>query len=40
MICMFKAIHYCCLMYLRTLEACINIYALDPAKRSSSPGLV
>ena len=36
---MFKAIHYCQLMYLRILEICFNIYELDPAKFLSAPGL-
>ena len=31
MICMFKAILYCQLMCLRTLEICLEIYELDPA---------
>ena len=29
MICMFKTIHYCWLMYLRTLEICLEIFELD-----------
>ena len=37
---MFKAIHYCQLMYLRTLEKCFKIYERDPAKFLSPPGLV
>ena len=37
MICMFKAIHYCQLMYLRNM--CIKIYKLDPAKFLSAPEL-
>ena len=36
---MFKAIHYCQLMYLRTLEICVLKYELDPAKFHSAPGL-
>ena len=39
MICMFKAIHYCCLIYLRTVEMCLIIYELDPAKFLLPPGL-
>ena len=40
MICMFKAMHYCLLMYLRTLEICVlKIYKLDPAKFYSAPRL-
>ena len=34
---MFKAIHYCYLMYLKTL--CLKIYELVPAKFLSAPGL-
>ena len=33
MICMFKAIRYCWLVYLRTLEICLEIYELDPTKK-------
>ena len=33
-------IHYCYLMYLRTLGMCLEIYELDSAKFHSSPGLV
>ena len=33
MICMFKTIRYCWLVYLRTLEICLEIYELDPAKK-------
>ena len=36
---MCKAIHYYYLMYLRTLEICLKIYELDPAKFLSAPGL-
>ena len=40
MTCMFKTIHYCELMYLRTLEICIlKRYELDAAKFISTPGL-
>ena len=38
MICMFKVIHYCYLMYLRTLEICFEIHELDPANFLSAPG--
>ena len=37
MTCMFKLIHYCLQMYLKTLE--IEIYGLDPAHFLSAPGL-
>ena len=40
MICLFKVVHYCYLMYLRTLEMCLEIYELDSTKFHSSPGLV
>ena len=36
---MFKVMHYCWLMYLRTLEICLEIYELDPAKFFSALGL-
>ena len=36
---MFKVIHYCSLMYLRTQEICLKIYKLDPAKFLSAPEL-
>ena len=39
MIYMFKTIHYCQLMYLRTLKICLETYLLDPAKFLSVPGL-
>ena len=39
MICIFKAIHYCQLMYLRTFEIFVLKYKLDPAKFLSAPGL-
>ena len=40
MICMFKAISYCQLIYLRTLEIYVlKIYELDPEKIFSAPGL-
>ena len=39
MICMFKAIYYCQLMYLTTLEICLEIHGLDPAKFVSAPGV-
>ena len=32
MISMFKVVHYCQLMYLRTLEMYLEIYELDPAE--------
>ena len=32
MICMFKVIHYCQMIHLRTLEMRLKIYQLDPAK--------
>ena len=31
LICIFEAIYYCYLMYLRTLEKCLKIYELVPA---------
>ena len=37
MTCMFKVIHYCLQMYLKTLE--IEVYGLDPAHFLSAPGL-
>ena len=40
MICMFKAVRYCQLMYLKTLKMCLKIYQLDPPKSLSAPGLV
>ena len=39
MIYMFKAIHYCQLMYLRTCEICLEIHEFDPEKLFSAPGL-
>ena len=40
MIFMFNAIHFCLLMYLKTLEnKWIEIYELDPAHFLSAPGL-
>ena len=36
---MFKAMHYCQLMYLRTFEICLEIYELDPARFLTAPGL-
>ena len=39
MICMFKAIQYCYLMYLRTFMLCLKINELVPAKFISAPGL-
>ena len=36
---MFKTIHYCQLMYLRTIEICLKIYELDPANFYSAPEL-
>ena len=37
MICMFKVIHYCLQIYLKTLET--SVYELDPAHFLSAPGL-
>ena len=40
MICMFKAIHHCYLVYLKTFRnICIKIYKLTPEKFLSAPGL-
>ena len=39
MTCMFNAAYYCQLMYFRTIEICLKIYELDPAKFVSAPGL-
>ena len=39
MICMFKTIHYCYLIYLRNLEICLNTCELDPVETHSAPGL-
>ena len=39
MICIFKVIRYCYLMYLKTLEICIEIYELNSTKFLSAPGL-
>ena len=39
MICMFKVIHYIQLMYLKTVEICVEVYELDPRKFLSAPGL-
>ena len=39
MICMFKAVHYCQLMYLRAFKICLEIYEFDPAKFLTAPGL-
>ena len=36
---MFKVIHYCLQMYLKTLEICLDIYGHDPAYFGSAPGL-
>ena len=39
MICMFKAIHYCQQVYLRTFERCLEIYEINPACFLTAPGL-
>ena len=40
MIFLFKAVHYCYLIYLKIFEnICLEIYDLDPAKFVSPPGL-
>ena len=40
MICMFKAIHNCCQMYLKNLEIfALKLYELDTAKLLSAPAL-
>ena len=39
MICMFKAIHYCQLIYEDFRNMCLEIYELDPAKFLSASGL-
>ena len=39
MICMFKVIHYCQMIHLRTLEMRLKIYQLDPAKFCSAAAL-
>ena len=36
---MFKVILYCLLMYLRTLEICLEICELNPVKFLSASGL-
>ena len=36
---MFKVIHYCLQMCLKTLEICLEIYELDPIYFVSAPGL-
>ena len=36
---MFKVIHYCLQMCLKTLEICLEIYELDPVYFVSAPGL-
>ena len=38
-ICMFKVIHYCQLIYLATFRICIEIYGLDAAQFLSITGL-
>lgn len=40
MTCMFKAIHYCQLMYLKTFEICLAIYELDLANFLTARGLL
>ena len=39
MTCIFKAVQYCQLTYLRTFKICLKIYELDPAKFPSAPEL-
>ena len=39
MIFLFKAIHFCLMMYLNFRNKCIEIYELDPAHFLSAPGL-
>ena len=39
MSCMFKVIHYCLQMYLKTLEICLHIYGLNPVYFVSAPRL-
>ena len=39
MICMFKAVQYCQLMYLRPVGIFVLIYELDPACFLTAPGL-
>ena len=39
MICMFKTIHDCQFMYLKTFEICLEIYKRDPARLLTAPGL-
>ena len=36
---MFKVIHYCLQMYMKTLEICLDKYGLDPVYFVSAPGL-
>ena len=37
---MFKVIHYCLQMYMKTLEICLDKYELDPSYFISAPGFV
>ena len=39
MICMFKVMHYCQMIHLRTLEMCMKINELDPPKFLSAAAL-
>ena len=37
--CMFKAIHYCLMIYWKTFGMCLTIYKLEPAHFLTAPRL-